>query len=453
MSLITRILDRAEHWLSGESKTIDVVSDRIVWQEARAADASFPIYSESIMNGNYIGISDQDYVSEREQRIHWRGVFAACVQMRADQIAPALCKAQVKRKIADGEYEDVEEMHPWKVLWNDPAKGYDRFFFFEQMSKLRDWGRGAHLPVFRWSRDEPDKGRIRGVPAKLGTIYPYFGDVRVQGGIDGDIAEFIFHSRGGPIEHIPPEELIWMRHGHPVTPFESCSLLLRGAFESDTSLFQSQYMRDMSKEGHIPHVYATTDLNITPKQSEEFGRLLTKEYRTAGISNRKTLFLGNGTRLETIAMSPDEMQAIDSMNLNNHQIYVICGIPPEIMTEGGTLANSSEGRRKWLQNSIQPEVDKICESFTAQLKVAFDAEGSDLCIVPPNVIPVDPLEQERIRELKLRTGQRTPNEFRLEDGMEEYAGGEMYFLGGGLRPVRDFAQEEQEQETETIQDE
>ena len=52
-----------------------------------------------------------------------------------------------------------------------------------------------------------------------------------------------------------------------------------------------------------------------------------------------------------------------------------------------------------------------------------------------------------LREVQIRTGQRTANEFRMEDGLDEYEGGELFFVGGGMRPVRDIIQEPEETET------
>ena len=353
-----------------ETKHIDEISDRIAIGQFRQAEIPFPIYSQGMLSGSWLGISDQDQISEREQRLAWRGVFSTCVQMRANEIAKALCKAEVKRKIDDKEFESVEPDHPWKLLWETPTQDYSRFLFFEQMSKLRDFGKGAHLAIFR--------GEFQ-IPEEMAIIYPYFGDVRVVGNVRGGIDGFIITSNGGQVVEAKRSDIVWMNHTLPFSPYESSSLLHRGMYESDISLFQSVYMRDMSKEGNIPSVYASTDQNISQKQAEDFGRNLTKEYRTAGKTNMKTLVLGSGTKLETIAMSPDEMQAIDSIGLNNNQIYVLCEFPPEMFAENGTLANSKEGRMKWLQNSIQNEVIKICDSFTHQFKIAFGAHRSRIC--------------------------------------------------------------------------
>jgi len=442
MSLLSRV--QSFFGYADTPKEIDIISEKAQIGEMRQVEPPFPLYSNHLIRGSILGISDHESITEREQRLAWRGVFSTCVQMRANEISKALCNAQVKRKLSDKEFEDVEEDHPWKLLWENPSMNYDKFFFFEQVSKLRDFGKGAYLAVFRESQFQ--------VVESMEIVYPYFGDMRVSGNTSGGIDGFVFTSNGGTIQEIPRKEMLWMRHGHPVTPYESSSLIMRGTYESDISLFQSVYMRDMSKEGNIPHVYATSDQDVTPTQRDDLGRLLTKEYRTAGVSNKKTLFLGSGTKLETIAMSPDEMQAIDSIGLNNNQIYIICEFPPEMFAENGTLANSKEGRMKWLQNSIQKEVDKLCMSFTHQLKIAFGAQESDLCIVPPDVVPKDPLELQRVREIQWRTGQRNANDFLMEDGMETYPEGDLYFVGGGVRPVRDLAQEP-ENETETTVDE
>ena len=431
---------------SGDDMPVDIGYQPVRDFNVRAVTSDHPVYHGSLYeSGPGRGIIPHMYASEHAQRVSWRGVFSTCVQMRADAIAAALCKSSVKRVIGEGEFEDVEPDNPWRLLWNRPSLEYDRYFFFEQVSKLRDWGKGAFMSVFR--QDQDFQVVIGGVtykipsvdlPVGMEIVYPYFADVNVKGNENGGISGFVQYSRGGDTVDIPRSEMIWMRHPHPVTPYEASSLLMRGMYESDTSMYQAIYARNIAKEGNVPNVYLTSDQDIGRTQAEQFGERITRDYRSAAsIGSGKTLVLGKGTTMETISMSPDDMQAIDSANLTSNQIYVLCGFPPEMFAEGGTLANSKEGRLKWLQNSIQPEVDKICESFTHQLSVVFGSDYGALRIVPPDVVPVDRKQEQTIREMMLRTGQRTIDEFRRSDGLDETGtgAGSTFFLSAGLRPA------------------
>ena len=81
---------------------------------------------------------------------------------------------------------------------------------------------------------------------------------------------------------------------------------------------------------------------------------------------------------------------------------------------------------------------QICSALTHQFKTIFDAKESNLVIVPPNVVPMNAIDRERVREIQLRTGQRTPNQFIKEDGEKEYPEGDNYYIAAGLQVIEEL---------------
>ena len=434
MSLFTRVKD---FFSPIQYSSLDEMNQAIQWRQVQPV---YDVYAEPLVMGSKVlGITDLDAPTADEQRTAYRGLVSTLVSMRALEIATALTQTEVKRKIRPGELEDVEDDHPWRMLLEKPSPNYSAFEFWEDTSKLQDMGAGAFMLV--------GFGDFS-VPIGLFTVYPEFGEVRPTGAPDGGIGGFVHYTQGGAIQPIDREQMIWLHHRHPVSPYEGASLLEQAAYNSDISLYQSVYARDMTKEGNVPPVYAKSGQMITVDQAKTYGETLTREYRTAG-RRQKTLVLGHDMELKTLAINPNDLQYIEAAELNDRQIMRIFGFPPAMFEQAGVVANSKEVRRQWLQNSIQREVDKMCASLTHQFKIIFGAEDSDLCIVPPNVVPVDEIERERIRESQLRSGSRTPNEFRLEDGKDEYPEGNIFMIGGALRPMAEMvAQPEEEEEDE-----
>lgn len=403
----------------------------------RAAPPDIPIYPEPLaLNGfGRLGITDNDTPTGEEQRTAFRGLISAMVRMRQHAIAQAILDSTVSRRVGFKEYEPVEESHPWNRLIYNPSPNYSPFKFWADVSGMRDMGKGAHLAIGRGARN---------VPESLYAIYPDFGEVRCVPEIDGGIMGYVYT---GPElnQEIPAENLIWIRHDHPVTPYEGASLLEQAAYQSDISLYQQIYARDLTFEGNIPNVYAKASQPITTNQAQEYGRTLTKEYRTPGRRNGKTLVLGHDMELKTISMSPDDMQYIESASLNDRQLMRIFGFPPAMFEQSGVVANSAEVRKQWLQNSIQPEVRSIVSSLEHQLKRAFGAMDSNLCIIPPDVVPVDRLEQARIDEIEIRTMITKPNEVRLRKGADEDPDLDQFFTGASIRPLKDILAVEDQQ--------
>lgn len=407
--------------------------NQMPFSEIRASDPDFDIYARPQALSAKFGQRDHEAPKEYEQRAAFRGIISTLVRLRASAIADAMCRAEVKRTTGPKEFEDVEDNHPWKTLLFNPSPNLSPYDFWFDNSSMRDMGKGGFSGVGRDSRSIPDS---------FYPIYPAFGEVNAVPNSLGAIDGYVYTNNGGATQDIDRRNMLWLRHRNPVTPYESASLLEQAAYNSDIALYQAIYGRDMTAEGNVPPAYASFKEDISPKQQAEYGRLLTKEYMSVG-QKKKVLVMGAGGELKTLGINPNDLQYIEAANLNDHQIMRIFGFPPAMFEQSGVVANSEEVRKQWMQ-VIQFEVTQICSALSHQFKIMFDAEESNLVIIPPNVVPMNPVDMHRVREIKIRTGQASPNEFRLEDGVEEYAGGENYYLSAGLQPILDDSEEEVE---------
>ena len=411
--------------------------DGINWVEHRVSDPDYPVYARPQAISAKFGIEDHEAPDEREQRTAYRGLISTLARKRAHAIAEGMCLASVKRMIGPKEFEDVEDFHPWRSLLQTPSPNMGTYEFWLDASQMRDLGKGAFMQAGFDSMNVPDS---------LYLYYPSFGKLNAVPDRTGGIIGYVYTNNGGEVVDIPGNVMVWMRHRHPISPFEGASLLEQAAYESDVSLYQSIYARDMTAEGNVPAVYAKFKHDLSVNQSQEYGRMLTKEYRSVKNSqNKKTLVLGSDGELKTLGVSPDDLQYVASAELNDKQIMRIFGFPPAMFQESGVVANSAEVRREWMM-TIQREIVEICSSLTHQFRILFGAEDSDLVVHPPDIVPMDALEKQRVREIQFRTGQRSAADFLDEDGLDTYPGSENYFMSAGLVPVAENVRPDETEE-------
>lgn len=429
MSIFTRVRD---YFISPDVTSLSELDYKL---NGERAATGLEIYPESVIFNNLnsvFGISDTDTPTETEIKQAYRGLISRLTEMRADEIARGILKCKVARKIDEEEFEPVEAWHPWKRLIETPSRHYSGFEFWRDASKHKDVGYGAALGVVE--RDEFM------APSALSAIYPGFGQVYARPSSDGGIENFVYHSQGGEPKDIDRDLLIWLRHAHPLSPYMSASLLMQAAYQSDTALYQQIYSRDVVKEGNVPPIYASFKEHISADRAKEYGRHLSKEYRTIrqGGHTAKTLVLGHGAEMKHLGVKPDDLQYVESAGLTWHQIMIIFGFPPAMFSEGGVVANSKEVRKAWIQNSIEPAVEEFAASLTHQFNIIFDSEGSDLCIRAPKLVPIDRMEQARVDEMEIRSGTLMPGEVRKREGREESPALNQFFMSGNLRPVSDI---------------
>ena len=399
--------------------------DLVVWHEIRAAEPDINIFSPSLSLTSSYGVQDDDAPTVDQQRVAFRGLIFRMVTQRSRAIAKAMLKAQVSRQVSDDEYEPVEDGHPWKALLRNPSPNSDPFTFWKSTSQLRDMGRGAFHYVARGAR---------GVPDCFYTIYPEFGDVYPQGNTTGGIAGFRFYPSGGTFLDLMPEDIVWLRHQHPVSPYESASLIEAAAFQADKDLYMQIYGRDMMKDGQVPPLYMSTAENLTQTQVDTYRKQFKEKHRTLG-SQGNIPVLPNGGKLELLSIKPDDMQYVEASGMNSKELMWIFGFSPSMFEDGGVVANSRELRRAWYQDSIQPEIDELCSNITRQLHRIYGTVDDTLCVKAPNVVPADPMEDARLYELEIRSGTRKPGDIIAMRGEDVPAELDQYFMTGGLRPV------------------
>ena len=438
MGFISKAIDFFKPAPSPEENIVIFHDSRLPDAEWRLSEPDFDIYSRPQALSAKFGVTDSDAPTAQEQRTAYRGLVSTLVRLRAFAIADAMCKAEVKRMTDPKEFEDVEKDHPWRTLLFNPSPNASPFDYWADSSQMRDMGKGAFSGVgfAKKKAKVGDKDLEFDIADSLYLIYPDFGTVNAVPNNLGGIAGYVYTNNGGATKDLPVDEVVWLRHRHPVTPYEGASLLEQAAYNSDIALYQAIYGRDMTAEGNVPPVYAKFKTDLTTKQSQDFGQMLTKEYMSAG-SKKKTLVLGSDGELKTLGINPNDMQYIEAANLNDHQIMRIFGFPPAMFEQSGVVANSEEVRKQWMQ-SIQFEVMQMCSALTHQFKTIFDAKESNLVIVPPNVVPMNAIDRERVREIQIRTGQRTPNQFIKEDGEKEYPEGDNYYIAAGLQVIEEL---------------
>ena len=95
----------------------------------------------------------------------WRGIFFACVEMRAHGIAEAMTGARVERILGQSEYEMVDPAHPWAALLRRPAKGKSAYMLWYWVSLMRDITGSCYLFV--------ERDRL-GRPIRLVLIAPFW---------------------------------------------------------------------------------------------------------------------------------------------------------------------------------------------------------------------------------------------------------------------------------------
>lgn len=381
---------------------------------------------------NALGVTDRDAPTEEQQRTAYRGLIATCARIRANAVAEAMLGATVERQTSGTEYVQVEDAHPWVALLRAPHPTWSPRFTWSWAQQAKDLGRGAFFYV---ERD------ARGVPLYLHPIFPAFGEVRPIGGESGEIVGYAFRRSDGAPTRWAARDVLWLRHPHPVSPYESASLLEISAYESDSDLYNHVYRRDVMKRGGLPKIQLTTDQKLSDLSQRELSDKATAMFY--GNVPRVPVF-GEGTEAKPLGLTSEDLDFIEGARLTRTEILQMWLGAEGLLSDHANRANADAARYTFADLIVQPEADANCDQLTAQLRSAYAPERptaedrariSVLVVRAPDVVPLDPDYALRQQEMQVRAGLRSINELREPDGFKPVKGGEEPMVSLALVPL------------------
>lgn len=366
--------------------------------EARA-DADIVASDTNVTFSSIFGISDRGRPTERNVRRSLRGTFAACVRERAKLTArsavPDLMSEgfRVERRTPDG-WERVEENHPWMQLIQAPNRYRSAYEVWYWVSMAADLYGTASLIV----GDDP-----RGVPEQLLEVYSVFGQIRAKGNRQGGIDGYVYQRNGTPIRDLEHRDVMQVRRTDPTSPFESTSLLEELMHEVNADRYAATFRESTFKDGRPPLIQLTTDQEVSQKRAKEIGTRWKNEYMQEGGDVKGVPVGTHGLKAESISISPDEFQMLESQGLDHDVIFRVTGINSAWLDQGSNRAEAEQAEKRILKGTIQPRLNRIAGQLTTDFRTAFDPD-IPLRVRAPDVRPKDPEQQEAVNAQRIKRG-------------------------------------------------
>jgi HK97 family phage portal protein len=332
-----------------------------------------------------------------------------CINIRAQSIAG------VPLLILDG--DEALENHPLNDVFSD--EGSDLIARVEYA--LCIWGK-AFLEITR-----APIGNRRG----LHWLNP--GAVTIQKTAAG-IERFDYTpQRGGAVRSFAPDEVVYLHTFDPhddlgaISPLE-VALTSVGVDQGTRKLAQSFFENGARIEG-ILSVPGASNQDIDGIEAK-----WRKVFR--GVGNWfKTLVIGSDKMTyQPISYPMSELALADVSAETRRDICAVFGVPPVIAGawEAANYATSQEQRQSLYTETLLPEMDFIADQINLQyaqplypgLVVQFDVGAIDALREDALLQQQEALTRNQALEIALRAGLMTPNEARLEMGLDPLPGGD-----------------------------
>ncbi|MCH9838710.1 phage portal protein [bacterium] len=162
----------------------------------------------------------------------------------------------------------------------------------------------------------------------------------------------------------------------------------------------------LSGGGH-PSSIISIDKPMTPEQAKK-----AKESFISAVQNREPAMLSGGVKWESVQISPEESQFLETQKMGVAQIARIFGVPVEMIggTSGNSMnyANVTQRSLDFLVYSVQPWLTRLETAISAMLPgdlhVRFDTSV---------LVRMDELTKANVDKARLSMGVKTINEVRV----------------------------------------
>lgn len=235
-----------------------------------------------------------------------------------------------------------------------------------------------------------------------------------------------------------------LKYFNPIDDFYGLSPIEVAARGIDNDNAANEWNNALLTNGARPSGALVTPDTLTESQYENLKNEMNNSY--SGAKNAgKPMLLEGGLQWVDMALSPKDMDMLNSKKLSRVEICAAFGVPPEIVgdKEHATYSNYQEARRALYEDAVLPMLDRIRDKLNADLVIKF----GDNLYLDYNKDVIEPLQENRDAVYK-RAGQAfkddllTKNEARNEMGYEDVEGGDVYFSETQPAPMLPTASEE-----------
>lgn len=247
---------------------------------------------------------------------------------------------------------------------------------------------------------------------------------------------------------IPLDNLVIMAFPHMGNPYTSVwSPMLAasksiGLLDLDIGLAWSYMMNR-----------ARPDVWISPKEGggiddEEVERMfvrLQKIYASGGDGG--VMITDQPVNTQTVGFNMKEMDQIRRVEVHTARIMNAFGVPQAMGTTKTNLANMRAAILQYSRHTITPRLITMCQALTRQYIRKWD-DTAFIWFDDP--VPEDIGKRTTERESMLRTGQRTINEYREEDGLEPVPWGDEPFQPPSMAVSPSITPEDADKESKAL---
>jgi HK97 family phage portal protein len=332
----------------------------------------------------------------------------------------------------EGKGRRVPLNHPYQQLMDRPNRFWSRQTYIELVV----------MSLYLAGNSITNKVRLgtgqNGEVKELWWIPP--DNVNVVPADPGYIAHYEQTRDGGVVARAPVDDVIHHMFVDPSCTYWGMAPLQPGGRAVDTDVEAANWNKAALQNRAVADGAWVSDNWMSDEQYDVTKGQIARQHQ--GSKNARVPFVvGGSMKWQQMALTPVDMDYLDSRKLNREEICAVFGVPPVLVgiLDRATYANIDTARRIFWENTMVPLLDDLRDTFNIQLTPDFENGQRLRLVYDLKKVPamVDVFNRKVDVGKKLFDMGYAPNVINaeLDLGLPEFTGGDTGYISGQLVPV------------------
>ena len=361
----------------------------------------------------------------------------ACVKARAQDVS--MLKLHLyRRKNSDGEVEEVDEHEVLSLLRSvNPWTTYQQLIEYTQTFK--DLAGEAFWYLVRGNGKDPV-----GPITQIWLLRPDW--MTIETDATKFITGYIYRPAGGDEIKIPVKDVIHFKEFNPLDTYRGMSAIAAAAEAIDSEDFAARYKRAFFQNSAVPSVVLQTEQKLDEAIIKRMREQWYAEYGGPDKAH-KIAILEGGLEINPFTVKNSDMELLEGMKADRDTILAIFQTPKTVlgMTEDVTVSNAEATDYIFQKRVVKPLMRKLVDVMNEFLLINY---GDDLFFDFEDPVPENVTAKLEKIKTAFSVGAMTPNEVRVQMGMDEVEGLDNFYLPFSVSPITGEIPEGQPEEGE-----
>lgn len=189
-------------------------------------------------------------------------------------------------------------------------------------------------------------------------------------------------------------------------------------------------------QGFMPAAYVQVSGELSREAREKVRHVYEDSMSGSENAYRLAIFDDKITKFEPINMPLKDAEFLESIEANDRDICNFFGLPEHMLNRGKESYSSNEQKYiEYLLGTLDAHLVPWEEAARIRWLSRKEQENSYFKFNRDALLRMDTKGRAEANEIRIRSGQMTPNEAREKEDRSAYADGDRYYMAGNIMPI------------------